>query len=239
MKKTLLMVTLVTGLTISQGDSFAFDTSTLKGLYIGGGIGSMTLSTKMGIDSVDGGTSDTVNKSLSNTNVSFNGIIGYEKTFGNNYVAGIEAQYVWVKNGVDTLNNLEAGGGGGFVRFPAKDSIKSKNSYGVSGTFGRTFGVLTPYVKLGIISTSFESKASNPDNTRNIEGMDKKNCWGFSAGVGVRYSLNKSLDFTTEFQTFRHKTLQSKNFDTDPGDRHVIKTKSNLYNVWAGLRWKF
>lgn len=235
MKKALLMVTLLTGVTISQGDSFAFDTSTLKGLYIGGGIGSMTLSTKMGIDSVDGVTPDSVNKSLSNTNVSFNGVIGYEKTFGNNYVAGIEAQYVWAKNEADTLNNLQAP----LATFAVKDSLRSKSSYGVSGTFGRTFGVLTPYVKLGIISTSFESKSSSPDPTKNIDGMDKKNRWGFSAGVGVRYSLNKSLDFTTEFQTFRHKTLQSKNFDTDPGDRHIIKTKSNLYNVWAGLRWKF
>jgi opacity protein-like surface antigen len=237
--KKLLMTTLLMGFCLNSTTARAISTDKLKGFYITAGVGAMTFSSKTEIDSLDGTAADKVKRNLSNTNVSLQGIIGYEKTFGDNYVAGIEALYIWTSNGVDMLNNLNQGGGGGLVTFPAKDSLKSKNSWGIAGIFGRQFDKLTPYAKIGITSTSFEMKAFSSDATKNIDGIDKKRYYGLLLGGGLRYSLNDSLDVITEFQALMYRNLKSKNFDTDAADRHIINIKPTFYNVWAGLRWKF
>ncbi len=234
MKKIALMTTLLTGLTLSQGSTHAINRDKLKGFYIGGGIGAMALSTNFEVDSLANTSSKKIKRSLFAGNASFNGTIGYEKTFGDNYFAGIEAQYIFGRNSINTANTLTSGPLNN--DFIAESKVKSTNTYGMSATFGRTFNKLTPYAKAGISSTTFEVGSFN--SAQNINGSDKKRLYGLSTGLGLRYHITENLDLITEFQAFLYKSSSSRNLDADAADRHIITLSPNLYNIWTGVRWK-
>lgn len=235
MKKIALMTTLLTGLTLSQGSTHAINRDKLKGFYIGGGIGAMALSTSFEVDSLANTSSKKIKRSLFAGNASFNGTIGYEKTFGDNYFAGIEAQYIFGRNSINTANQLTTGAVGG--TFIAESKIKSGNTWGMSTTFGRRFNVLAPYIKLGFTSTTFETSSFNA--LQHIQGNDKQSRYGFATGIGLRYILSNTMDFIAEFQALFYKPIKSKDFDSDPTEHHILTIEPRLYNAWAGVRYKF
>lgn len=235
MNKFIITTGLIIGVTIRPVATWAGEYKNAKksGFYAGLGLGATTLKSSMNIDSLNGNMSDNIRSKSDSTTAAFHGFIGYEHTF-TDYVVGLEATYMYADAKVGVKNQLKDAGN---ALQESKDTVHMNHTYGLNVSFGRRWDRITPYVKLGLLSTSFTVSACSEG--LNVSGHERKRLFGLAPGIGMRYALTDRLDLVTETQGAFYQSFKSKNFDSDAGDRHNVKVSPWFWMFMLGLRWKF
>ncbi len=213
----------------------------LKGFYVGLGLGNAWLKGQDTINDETGDDVSTVKSRLSKTSPAVNFSLGYEKTFNDVYVLGVEANYLYTKFSTSKNNLFEDGTGIG--TYPIKNTLKMNNSYGLSLSFGRRFDRITPYAKLGIVSTEFTTQAQSPGEDPNplsaFNGSQTKRVFGLATGVGMKYALTHRLDLVTEGVAHFYQSFKTNNFSNSSTDPHTMTVDPWLFMFLVGLNWKF
>ena len=203
--------------------------------YAGLGLGMLNLKANMNVSSKDGVVTDGASRHIDNAAMGFQGSLGYEKVLHGDYFIGMEGVYIH-HNSSATMRNCFASR---FGAFEVKDTISMKHTYGLNISVGRQFDAISPYLKLGIMSTRFDVVATTPPGGRNIDGKDSKRQFGFAPGVGLKYAVSDRVDLVTEGTFAFYNSFKTKNFDRDGGDMHSVKVSPWFFMFMIGLRFRF
>lgn len=208
----------------------------LKGFYVGAGVGSLTMKNQMTIEHVDE-NADKLYRNLNGNAPSLHGFLGYEKRVASGpfegYVLEVEATYFYANAGTEAKNCFK----GSVKSFEAKDQLNISHSFGLNVSIGRPLKNITPYMKVGALSTAFEM--TTVSSKREAAGTDKKRYFGLSTGIGLRYAMTQRMDLITEVGATYYPSFKSKDMHDNAGGSHVLKVDPWFYMFMIGVRWKF
>jgi outer membrane protein W len=212
----------------------------LKGFYVGLGLGLGSMKGNANVSNMAGSETGRSNATASDTSPAMNLSLGYEKKF-NDYVFGVEANYLYT-NLTSAINSSFGNGSGG--QFPTKTTLKMNNTYGLNFSFGKQFDRITPYAKVGLMSTEFtttgRSSGADPLSAADdFKGTHKKRVFGLATGIGMKYAMTERIDFVTEGMAHFYQSFKTSNFATNPGDSNTVKVDPWFFMVLMGLNWKF
>jgi hypothetical protein len=212
----------------------------LKGFYVGLGLGSGSMKGNANVSNTAGNDRGRANATASNTSPAMNLSLGYEKKF-NDYVLGVEANYLYTNLSSAINSSFDNGAGG---QFSTKTTLKMNNTYGLNFSFGRQFDRITPYAKVGLVSTEFtttgRSSGANPVSPADdFNGTHKKRVFGLATGIGMKYAMTERIDFVTEGMAHFYQSFKTKNFATVAGDSNTAKVDPWFFMFLMGLNWKF
>jgi opacity protein-like surface antigen len=219
--------------------------SASNGFYLGLGLGIASAKGNMSTHNmIRPLTGDGTQSDLSSLEPAFGLSFGYEKTLEGDYVLGLEGRYIRTNLSDSKDNSFDKGLGPKSHGLPVKDTVKVGSSYGVNFSLGRQVDRLTPYVKLGIVSTDFTTNAQSPgkeptDPTTSFNGTQHKRVFGMASGIGIKYALTPRLDLVTEGMAHFYRSFKTNNFSTVGGDSHTMKVNPCFLMFLVGLNLKF
>jgi opacity protein-like surface antigen len=212
----------------------------LKGFYVGLGLGSGSMKGNMNVSNKAGMHTGRANATASDTSPALNLSLGYEKKF-DDYVFGVEANYLYTRLSA-AINNSFSNAGADI--FSTRTTLKMNNTYGLNFSFGKQFDRITPYAKVGLVSTEFtitsRSSGINPANpAADFNGTQRKRVFGLATGIGMKYAMTERIDFVTEGMAHFYQSFKTNNFSTTAGDSNTAKVDPWFFMFLMGLNWKF